>query len=94
MSEKMKTLYAYLCDDQAGALGVGTVSVSYDIEHITTEGRLMADISPRAMYTRLQTLTFNDNEVEKTFLLPIHNDITKVSPQYSLTGWKNAYIII
>ena len=33
--------------------GVGTVSASYSIEHITTEGRLMADISPTAMYTQV-----------------------------------------
>ena len=59
--------------------GVGEVSVSYGIE----DGDGMAhglerDVSETAMYTTEVTVTFYNHEIERSFLLPIHNDIIKV----------------
>ena len=57
--------------------GFGVVSVMYSVEDIST-GRFVKDVSPTAMYTTSQMITFNTHEVEKSFILPIHNDMQKV----------------
>ena len=58
--------------------GAGSVNVSYGIEHITTD-EFYRDVSPTAMYATDQNLSFGNHEVQKSFLLPIHNDVLKVS---------------
>jgi hypothetical protein len=57
--------------------GAGVASVSYSLEDLTTD-KFYRDVSPTAHYTDLQTITFYNHEVQKSFLLPIHNDLWKV----------------
>lgn len=52
--------------------GYSSVSISYYIEHITTND---ADLSASAYYTSSQTLDFTDGIIEKSFLITIHDDI-------------------
>lgn len=63
--------------------GVGRVQVSYHLHDITT-GHLVKDVSPTALYTTNQTIVFEENMIEKTILLPIHNDMVKVRMQLCL----------
>ena len=58
--------------------GIGVVAVMYTVEDISTS-RFVKDVSPTAMYTTSQRITFNTHEVEKSFILPIHNDMQKVA---------------
>ena len=58
--------------------GVGIVSVMYIIEDLSTDS-FVKDVSSTAMYTTSQRITFNLHEIEKSFILPIHNDMLKVS---------------
>jgi len=57
--------------------GVGVVSVMYTIEDLSTDG-FVRDVSSTALYTTSQRITFNIHEIEKSFILPIHNDMLKV----------------
>mmetsp|Transcript_23801 Transcript_23801/g.35130 ORF Transcript_23801/g.35130 Transcript_23801/m.35130 type:complete len:1928 (-) Transcript_23801:1096-6879(-) len=51
--------------------GVGLVSVSYEIQHITTN---QDDVSPTAFYTSNQTVVFHHGQVQASFLITIHDD--------------------
>ena len=51
--------------------GYGTVSVSYYINHITTND---SDVSATAIYTTSQKLTFEEGVVERSFLINIQDD--------------------
>jgi len=56
--------------------GIGNVNVSYGIEHITTDD---SDISPTTYYTDSQELRFSVHEIEKSFLITVHDDVLSVS---------------
>ena len=58
--------------------GAGVATVSYALEELTTD-EFYRDVSPTAHFTDLQTITFYNHEIQKSFLLPIHNDIWNVS---------------
>ena len=56
--------------------GIGTVHVSYRIQHLTTND---ADVTPTAFYTSQQQIVFHPGEIEKSFLITIHDDRILVS---------------
>ena len=56
--------------------GVGKVSVSYNVQHITTND---SDFSSTAQYTSKQDITFNPGEIQKSFLITINDDRMKVN---------------
>jgi hypothetical protein len=49
----------------------------YTIEDLSTDG-FVRDVSSTALYTTSQRITFNIHEIEKSFILPVHNDMLKV----------------
>jgi hypothetical protein len=51
--------------------GYGKVSVSYYIKHFSTND---SDVSATALYTTSQTLVFDENVVERSFLISIQDD--------------------
>ena len=56
--------------------GAGKAKVSYGIDHITTDD---SDVTAAAFYSTTQILSFSVHEVQKSFLITIHNDIQWVS---------------
>lgn len=54
--------------------GVGKVSVTYNVQHITTND---SDITPTAWYTVSQEIIFHHGEVQKSFLITINDDRIK-----------------
>jgi hypothetical protein len=56
--------------------GASKAQVSYGIDHITTTD---SDVTPTAFYSTTQTLSFSKHEIQKSFLISIHDDIQEVS---------------
>ena len=70
----------YTVDENAGFVrvsvrrsggGLGTVSLTYNLRHITTDD---SDTSATAFYTTSQSLTFKQGQIRKSFLVTIHDD--------------------
>jgi hypothetical protein len=55
--------------------GAGTASISYGLSHISTSDD---DWTNLPFYATQQTLTFHNHQVQKSFLLPINDDLKKV----------------
>ena len=51
--------------------GVGTVSVQYHIEHLTTDN---GDVTPTAFYTTSQVIEFGPGVIRKSFLVTLNDD--------------------
>ena len=55
--------------------GAGTASISYGLSHISTD---KADWTNLPFHITEQTLTFHNHQVQKSFLLPINDDLKNV----------------
>ena len=51
--------------------GIGTVSVSYHIQHLSTDD---SDITPTAFYATNQTVEFGQGQIQQSFLVTVNND--------------------
>jgi len=51
--------------------GVGTVSVRYHIEHLSTDD---SDITPTAFYTTSQVIEFGPGQIQQSFLITLNDD--------------------
>jgi len=56
--------------------GIGNANVSYAVDHISTN---MSDLTSTASHTIEQTLSFDNHEVQKSFLITINDDLQKVN---------------
>ena len=59
--------------------GAGKAHVSYSINHISTDS---SDISPTAHYSTSQVLSFKAHEIQRSFLVAIHDDMQLVSGEH------------